>query len=123
VVEPIDPAERDHFQIPHVAPRALAMNELSFVEPVHRLGEGVITVTDASNLWFDAGFGQTLGIANGQILPAAIRVLYQATFLNMLSVMQGLFKSIEDKVSFGRPQDPPCGSHQNCRAGQPRWRR
>ncbi len=39
--------------------------------------------------------------------PAAIRVVNQATSLNRASIMQGLFQSIEHKVSFGRPRAPP----------------
>ena len=40
VVEPIGSAERGDFQILHVAPRSLAVNQLGFVETVYRLGEG-----------------------------------------------------------------------------------
>jgi hypothetical protein len=31
----------------------------------------------------------------------------QSAFLDGLSIVQGLFKSIENKVGFGRPRDPP----------------
>ena len=73
VVEPIDPAEGGHFQILHVAPRTLTMNELGFVEPVDRFSQGVvIRIPDAADRWFNACFGQTLGIANGQILPVPL---------------------------------------------------
>ena len=67
------------------------MDQFGFVETVYRFSEGVvIRVTHASDRWFDAGFGQTLGVSNGQILPAAIRVVNQAAFLNRPSIMQGL---------------------------------
>ncbi len=39
-------------------------------------------------------------------MPSAIRVVDQSALLNKASIMQGLFQSIEDKVSFGRPRDP-----------------
>lgn len=69
MVEPIDPSEGGHFQILHAAPRSLAMDQFGFVETVYRFSEGVvIRVTHASDRWFDAGFGQTLGVSNGQIL-------------------------------------------------------
>lgn len=42
VVEPIDPSEGGHFQILHVAPRALTMDQLGIVETVNRLSEGVV---------------------------------------------------------------------------------
>ena len=66
VVEPIDPAEGGHFQILHVAPRALTMNQLGFVETVYSFGEGIVVrIPDAADRWFNACFGQTLGVANG----------------------------------------------------------
>ena len=107
VVEPVDPAEGDHFQILHVAPRALAMNQLGFVETVYSFSEGVVVgLPDAADRWFNACFSQTLGIANGKILPAAIAVMNQSAFLDGPSIMQDLFQRIENKVSFGRPGDP-----------------
>ncbi|PZX09680.1 hypothetical protein LX82_02733 [Celeribacter halophilus] len=42
IIEPVDPSEGGHFQILHVAPRPLAMNEFGFIETVNRLGEGVV---------------------------------------------------------------------------------
>ena len=58
-----------HFQVLHVAPRSLAMDQFGFVETVYRLGEGVvIRVTDTADRRFDASLSQTLGISNGQIL-------------------------------------------------------
>ena len=42
VDEPIDPAECRHFQILHIAPRPLTMDQLSFVEAVYRLSEGIV---------------------------------------------------------------------------------
>src|SRR6056297_386021 len=102
VVEPVDPTERGHFQILHVAPRSLAVNQLGFVEAVYGFREGVVVaVTNAADRWFNASFGQSLGIANGQILPAAIRVVDQSALLDGPSIVQGLLKSIENKVSFG----------------------
>ena len=102
VVEPIDPAEGGHFQILHVAPRALAVDQFGFVETVYRFSEGVvIRVTDTADRWLNASFGQTLGVSNGQILPAAIRVMNQSALLDRPSIMQGLFQRIENKVSFG----------------------
>ncbi len=65
-IKPIDPAERRHFQILHVAPWTLAMGQFGFVETVYRLREGVVIgVSHAADRWLDASFGQTLGIANG----------------------------------------------------------
>src|SRR6056297_1437170 len=66
VVEPVDPAAGGHFQILHVAPRSLAVNQLGFVEAVYGFREGVVVaVPNAADRWLNASFGQTLGIANG----------------------------------------------------------
>jgi hypothetical protein len=84
------------------------VNQLGFVKTVFGFRESVvIRVTDAADRWFDARFGQTLGVSNGQILPATIRVMNQPAPLDRPSIMQGLFKSIENKVSFGRPRYTP----------------
>ena len=118
MVEPIDPAEGGHFQILHVTPRTLAMNEFGFVETVNRFGEGVVVaVTDAADRRFDASFGQTISVANGQILPAAVRVTNQSSFLNGASIMQGLFQCIEHKVCLGRSRDPPASAAAGGLAG------
>ena len=77
----VDPSERRHFQILHVATRPLAMNEFGFVEAVNRLSEGIIIgIPDAANRVFDASFGQTFSMANGQILAATVAVMYQSAF-------------------------------------------
>jgi len=48
VVKPVDPAECRHFQILHVAPGPLAMDQFGFVEAVDHLSEDiVIRVPDA----------------------------------------------------------------------------
>lgn len=65
VIEPIDPAEYGYFQILHVAPRSLAMDQFGFAEAVYRLNEGVVKrVTYASDLWLETRLGLTFGIAN-----------------------------------------------------------
>ena len=84
------------------------MDQLSFVEAVYRLSESiVIGIADTADRWFDASFGQTLSVSNGQILPTTIRVMNQSALLNRPSIMQRLLKSIENKVRFGGSRDPP----------------
>lgn len=70
--DPITMAECRHFQILHVAPVSLAMDQPGFVEAVYRVSKSVfMRVTDASHRWFDASFSQTFGVANEQIQPVA----------------------------------------------------
>jgi hypothetical protein len=50
----------------------LAVDKFGFVEAVYSFSEGiVIRVTDAAVRWFYTRIGQTLGVSDGQILPAA----------------------------------------------------
>ena len=73
MVEPVDPSERGHFQILHIAPRPLAVDQLRFVEAVYGFSQGVIIrVTNTADRWLNASFGQTLGVSNGQILPVPL---------------------------------------------------
>ena len=65
-VEPIDPSERGHFQLVHVAPWTLAVDQFGFVETIYSFSEGVVAgIPDAAHRWFNACFGQMLGIENG----------------------------------------------------------
>jgi len=83
------------------------MDQFGFVEAVDRLSEGVVIgIPDAVGGWFNSCFSQAFGLANGQILPAAITIMYQPTFLNRSSIMKGLFQSIENKICLGRPRAP-----------------
>ena len=49
------------------------MDDLRLEQAVDRLGQGiVVAITDAANGGFDAGVAQPLGVANGQVLRAAV---------------------------------------------------
>lgn len=80
VITPIDPTERRHFRVLHVAPRPLAMDQPSFVEAVYRLREGVVIgVSHAADRRLDASPSQTFRVVNGQLLPARCPVGHCAT--------------------------------------------
>src|SRR6056297_3861045 len=49
--------------------------------------------------------GSTVCCAKG--LTPDVRLNTQSAFPNWPSIVQGLFQSIENKVCFGRPRDPP----------------
>ena len=76
------------------------MDKFGFVEAVYSFSEGiVIRVTDAADRWFDASFGQTLGVSNGQILPAAVRmVLVEGRSGDGVTVDTGVFRGPRDVV-------------------------
>jgi hypothetical protein len=59
----VDPFERGELDSLERPPRPASMNNLSLVEPVDRLGQGVVIgVADAADRGFDAGLCQPLGI-------------------------------------------------------------
>jgi hypothetical protein len=82
------------------------MDDLGLVETVDRFGEGVVVaVADAPDRRLDASFCQPLGLANGHVLNAAVRVMYEATPMNGASFMKCLLTG--DKPCMCRPACPP----------------
>ena len=71
MVEPGDPFERGQFDRLLGLPRRSAMNHLGLVETVDGFGHRIVVgVADAAHRGRDAGLGQTLGIANADVLNA-----------------------------------------------------
>ena len=69
VVEPVDPGERRQFDVVGVAPGALAADEFGLVEPVHRLGEGVVVaVTDRPDRGQSVDLGEAFGVRDRGVL-------------------------------------------------------
>jgi len=59
------------------------MDQHGLIQAVDRFREGVaVRVTNAADRWLYPGLDQTLGVSNGQILPAAIAMMYQPALLN-----------------------------------------
>ena len=55
------------------------MDHLGLVEAVDRLGQGVVVaVADAADRGLDAGLGQALGVADRDVLDAAVAVMDEA---------------------------------------------
>ena len=76
VVEPVDPDERRVLDVVDVAPRAAAPDDLGLVQTVDGLGERVVVrVADATDRALEARSGETLGIANGRVLGAAVALM------------------------------------------------
>ena len=71
------------------------MNDFCLVKTVVGPGQGVvIRPANAANRGFDPSIRQSFGIANGQILPAAVGVVNEATFMSGAAIMQYLFQCI-----------------------------
>lgn len=72
--------------------------------PLNRFGEGVvITVADVSVRRLDASFCQSLGIPNGHVLNAAIRVIHEPAAMSGTPIMKCLLNGIQDKTCMCRP--------------------
>ena len=73
VVEPSYPLEGGEFQGFHRFPGRPAMDQFGLVKAVDGFGQGVVVaVALASNGRLDAGLGQSFGVAEGNVLGAAI---------------------------------------------------
>src|SRR3954464_15048655 len=64
-------------------------------------------VADAADRGLDAGVGQALGVADRDILHAAIAMVHQAALAAGPPVVERLFQGIQDKAGLGRSRNPP----------------
>ena len=78
MVEPVDVFERGVLHVVEAPPWAAMANQLGLVQPVERLGEGVVVAVAArADRGHDAGLGQPLAVADGQVLRAPVAVMDQ----------------------------------------------
>ena len=79
MIEPVDPFQRGVFNGFERPPWSAPMDHLSFVEAVDRLGQSVvIAVADAADRRLDPGLGKPFGVADRDVLAAAIGVMDEA---------------------------------------------
>src|SRR3990167_3959137 len=98
MVEPVHPFQRGHFNRFLGFPRPTAMDELSLVQPVDGLGQGVVVaVAPATYRRFDARLSQTFGVADGDILRASVAVMNESILTFRLAFVQRLLQCIEEK--------------------------
>ena len=74
---------------------------------VPRAGFALVAIDLASHRWLDAGFGQTLAIANGNVLRPAIAMMNQRAVTLMLPRVERPLQGIEHKVRAHRAADAP----------------
>lgn len=99
VVEPVDPFQSGELDRLGVAPRPMSMDNLGLVETVDRFRECVVVaVADASDRGLNACFCQPLGIANGYVLNAPVRVMHETASMSGTPIIQSLLQSIEDET-------------------------
>jgi hypothetical protein len=76
-VEPVDPGQRGELDRLEVFPWPAPMDDLGLVEAVDRFGESVVVGgADAADGGLDAGFGQSLGVADADILRSPDALLF-----------------------------------------------
>ena len=106
VVEPIDPGERGALDVIHTAPWPVLANDLGLVEAIDRLGQGVVVgVADRSDRGLEAGLRLPFGVADGQILAAAVAVMDNSP--GLAARPECLLQGIEHEVGLHRFHDAP----------------
>ena len=99
MVEPGYPFEGGQLQGLDGFPRGTAVDQFSLVEAIDGFGQGVVvTITLAADGRFDAGLGQSLGVADGNLLRAAILMMDQAGITLGLVGIKRLFQGIQNEV-------------------------
>lgn len=108
VVEPIDQFERGVFHGFEASPRAAPMDHLGLEQANHRLGERVIVgISDATDGGFDTCLGETLGVADADVLRPAVGVTDETAAGERAALVQGLLQGIEHEVSPGGARHTP----------------
>src|SRR5690606_17986360 len=83
------------------APGAAGLDEFGLVEPVDRLGQGVVVgVPDGPDGGGDAGLGQALGVADGYVLGPAVGVCHHRSQVGAgaLAGPDRLLEGVQDQL-------------------------
>ena len=111
MVEPVDPLECCELDRLEASPWASRSNHLRLVQPDDGLGQ-VVRIAHAPNRLFDAGLGQTFGVADGEILRPAVAVVDQGVARAYRALVQRLLERVECQVGAQRVRHPPAGTVQ-----------
>src|SRR5690606_1480537 len=107
-VEPGDPFKRRQLDCCLCPPWPAAVDELRLVQPVDRLGQGVVVAVAATaHGRFDAGFGEAFAVADGHVLRPAVAMVGQAAVAFRTPGIQRLFQCIEHEVGAHGIADAP----------------
>jgi len=108
MIEPIHPRECGELDGLEVPPRPLSLNHLRLEETDDRFGHSVVVeIAAAPDRRRDAGAGEPIGIAHGQVLRAAIAVMHQAGRAGAAAIVNGFLKRNEDEVGRQRRGHAP----------------
>jgi hypothetical protein len=99
-VEPPDPFQGGELDVLETAPRTLSPNDLRLEESDHGFGEGVVVaVAPAADGRFDAGLGQSLGVANTEILRPAVAMVHKLATFGLAALADRLLQSVQRQVA------------------------
>ena len=74
------------------------MNHLGLVQPVDRLGQGVVvTVAFAAHRWLNASFCEPFAVANADVLRPSVGMMDQGAIALGLPGIQGLLQGIQNE--------------------------
>src|SRR5579859_2739825 len=107
-VPEVDPLGGRQFDLLDRAPGFAPFDELGLVEPVDRLGQGIVIAVplraDAAHRF---GLGEALGVADREVLHPAVAVVDEPCERRVATVPDGHLEGIEGQVGSERGADPP----------------
>lgn len=99
MVEPAHPFEGSELQRFDSFSGRPAVNQLRLIQIVDGFGQSVIVALAlAADRGGDPGFGQSLGVADGEVLRPAIRMMNSACIPLTLASVERLLQGIQNKV-------------------------
>src|ERR1700737_4469946 len=108
LVVPMDPASGRQLELLERPPRSLLSDELSLVKAVDGLRQRVVIGVPARpDRAHGAGLGEPFGIADGQVLDAAVGVMNQAFEVDRASSPDRHLKGIQRELCSQRGRDLP----------------
>src|SRR6185312_656519 len=108
MVEPADPLEGGELDVLDAPPGAAVVNDFGLEEADHGFGQGVVVrVSATADRGFDARVEEPLGVADREILDAAIAVMHEPRFAIANALANGLLERIQRQVAPQGARDAP----------------
>src|SRR5690625_6854333 len=105
MTSPPDSVQCCKLHVLEATPWPLAVDHLCLEEADDRFGQSVIVaVSRAAHRGLNAGLGKPLGIADGEILNAAVAMMDELLITLLFPLADGLLESIQSKVAPERAQ-------------------
>lgn len=106
MVDPVDPLEGGVLDLVDVPPGSAAPDDFGLVQPVDGFGESIVVcVADAADGSIDAGFRQSLGVPDREVLHPSIVVMDEIG--DVRPGVERLFEGVERQIASERPGNPP----------------